>query len=84
MIIDMIIPIVDMISDIIIPIAAILKIFFYYIFCNITKYDFAKFHVKSTHPGAWSDKKYHGADRVKSVLNKVIGPKACNCNKKRL
>ena len=51
MIIDMIIPIVDMISDMIIPIAAILKIFFYYIFCNITKYDFAKFHVKSTPPG---------------------------------
>ena len=38
-----------MISDVIIPIVAILKIFFYHIFCDITKYDFAKFYVKSTH-----------------------------------
>ena len=40
----------DIIGDVIIPIATILKIFFYHFFfflCNITKYDCAKLHVKS-------------------------------------
>ena len=38
---------IDIISDVIIPIGAILKIFFYHFFCHITKYDCAKFHFKS-------------------------------------
>ena len=38
---------IDIISDVIIPAAAILKIFFYHFLCNITKYDCAKFHIKS-------------------------------------
>ena len=43
---------IEIISDVIIPITAILKIFFYHVFfffffCNITKYDCTKFHVKS-------------------------------------
>ena len=53
---------IDVISDVIIAIAAILNFIFYHFFCNITKYDCAKFHVKSIFlsgfmpPGAWSDK----------------------------
>ena len=35
------------ISDVIITIAANLEIFFYHFFCNIAKYDCAKFYVKS-------------------------------------
>ena len=38
---------IDIISDVIIAIAAILNFLFYQIFCNITKYDCSKFHVKS-------------------------------------
>ena len=38
---------INIISDVIIPIAAILNFFFYQFFCDITKYDCAKFHVKS-------------------------------------
>ena len=37
---------IDIISYVIILIAAILKKIFYHFFCNITKYDCAKFHVK--------------------------------------
>ena len=37
---------IDIISDVIIAIAAILKFFFYQFFCDIAKYDCAKFHVK--------------------------------------
>ena len=36
-----------MISDVIMPIAAILKISFYDFFVNVTKYDCAKFHDKN-------------------------------------
>ena len=38
---------IDIISDVIIPTAAILKKIFYHFFCNITKYDCVKVHVKS-------------------------------------
>ena len=46
---------IEIISDVIIPVTAILKTFFYhfffffffFFFCNITKYDCTKFHVKS-------------------------------------
>ena len=37
----------DIISEVIIHIAAILKKIFHHFFCNITKYDCAKFHIKS-------------------------------------
>ena len=67
---------IDIITDVIISIAAILKIFFVPFFCNISKYDSAKFHVKSIFllgytPGGtmclpWSmiRQKYLWADRV--------------------
>ena len=63
---------VDIISDVIIPIAAISKKVFYHFFCNITKYDCDKLYVESIFllgftsgtlcapPGAWSDKNSPG------------------------
>ena len=38
---------IDIVSDVIIAIAATLKFFFYQLFCNIIKYDCAKFLVKA-------------------------------------
>ena len=68
---------IDIISDVINPIAAVLKLIFYHFFCNITKYDCAKFHAKSIFlsgfrqraalcpPRGMTRKKYPGSDRVK-------------------
>ena len=76
---------IDIISDVIIAIAAILKFFFYQFFCNITKYDCAKFHVKSiflsgfmqgdtlcapTHPWGMIRQKYPGANTVKQLKSR--------------
>ena len=72
---------IDIISDVIIAIAAVLKFFFYQFFCNITKYDCAKFHVKNVFlsrfmqgealcatPWGMMRQKYPGTDKVKTFF----------------
>ena len=77
----------DIISDVIIAIAAILKFFFYQFFCNITMYNCAKFHVKSIFlsgfmqgstlcpppPRGMIRQRYPRADRVEHVIIKPFG-----------
>ena len=73
-------PKIDIISDVIIAITSSLKFFFYQFFCNIAKYDCAKFHVKSIFlsgfmqggtmcsPRGMIRQKYPRADKVNNFL----------------
>ena len=68
----------DIISDVIIPIGAIL-IFFPPFLCNITKYDCAKFYVKSIFLSAFmhcplrhDQTKAPRTDRVKAIGNEHV------------
>ena len=81
---------IDIISDVIIPIAAILKKIFYHFFCNIKKYDCAKVHVKSIFlsgftqgetlcapPRGMIRQKYLGADRVNHTDSFLVHSNVC-------